>query len=370
MNIIACDQPAAWDRYVLDHPQGSPFHLFGWKNIFKRVYNLSTFYLMAIPPVDNQAQPISTYSNIKGILPLAFLHTGHKRRRLVSLPYVDVAGVLASDRHCETLLLEKAIQTAQEKQARWIELRQINPLKCDPSNQTSARQAGTFDLETNTNVRAWQVSSHKASLRRPLAADARQLMQSFKSKLRSQIKKALKNGLTQEVGGATLLPDFYRVFSRNMRDLGSPIHHYRLFEALFDTFGDRARVALVRYGNTPVAASIIFQYGNRLHNPWASSVKHFRKLGSNMLLYWTMLSHACDGGMDIFDFGRSSPGAGTFNFKRQWEAEPTPLYWYYLSLDKDPVDPMHESLSFEAWKHLPVWLSRLLGPHIRRHISL
>ena len=368
MNIVACDQPAAWDRYVLNHPQGGPFHLFGWKTIFKQVYNLSTFYLMATPSVDGQASSGSTDSNIRGILPLAVLHTGPKRRRLVSLPYVDVAGVLASDRHCETLLLEAAIQIARKNQARWIELRQINPLKCAPSNETSARPAGIFNLETN--VRAWQVSSHKASLRRPLPADAKQLMQSFKSKLRSQVKKALKNGLTHDVGGANLLPAFYQVFSRNMRDLGSPIHHYRLFEALFDTFGDRPRVALVRYGNTPVAASIILQYGNQLHNPWASSVKNFRKLGSNMLLYWTMLSYACDEGMDIFDFGRSSPGAGTFNFKRQWEAEPTPLYWYYLTIDGDPVDPMHERLSFKAWKRLPVWFSRLLGPHIRRHISL
>ena len=83
-----------------------------------------------------------------------------------------------------------------------------------------------------------------------------------------------------------------------------------------------------------------------------------------------MLAHACDGNLDTFDFGRSSPGAGTFNFKRQWEAQPTPLYWYYLTIAGERVDPMAESLSFEKWKHLPVWLTRLIGPHIRRHISL
>jgi len=368
MNIVICDQPADWDRYVFNHPQGGPFHLFGWKAIFEQVYNLPTFYLMATAPLDDRGPSTSPQPKVRGILALVFLCTGPKRRRLVSLPYVDVAGVLADDRHCETLLLEKAIRIAHRNQARWIELRQINPLQCDPSHQALPQAAGNFNLETN--VRAWQVSSHKASLRRPLPADAQQLMQSFKSKLRSQIKKAMKNGLTHKVGGANLLPAFYQVFSRNMRDLGSPIHHYRLFEVLFDTFGDRARVALVRCEGTPVAASIVLQYSNRLHNPWASSVKDFRKLGSNMLLYWTMLAHACDKGIDIFDFGRSSPGAGTYNFKRQWEAEPTPLYWYYLTLTGEPVDPMYERLSFKAWKRLPVWLSRLIGPPIRRHISL
>jgi FemAB-related protein (PEP-CTERM system-associated) len=352
----------------LNHPQGGPFHLFGWKNILEQVYNLTTFYLMAIaPPADHGPSPLSQ-PKVKGTLALALLDTKPKRRRLVSLPYMDVAGVLADDRHWEALLLGKAIHIAHMNQARWIELRQITPLKCDPSNQASLPAAGKFNLETT--VRAWQVSSHKASLKRPLPTDAQQLMQSFKSKLRSQIKKALKNGLTHEVGGTNLLPAFYMVFSRNMRDLGSPIHHYRLFEALFDTFGDRARVALVRCGDAPVAAGIVLQYRNRLHNPWASSVKAFRKLGTNMLLYWTMLAHACDRGMNTFDFGRSSPGAGTFHFKRQWEAHPSPLYWYYLTLAGDPVDPMAESLSFEAWKRLPVWFTRLVGPRIRRHISL
>jgi hypothetical protein len=83
-----------------------------------------------------------------------------------------------------------------------------------------------------------------------------------------------------------------------------------------------------------------------------------------------MLAHAGDAGMDAFDFGRSSPGAGTYKFKRQWEARPRPLHWYYLTLAGDAVDPLAERLSFEAWKCLPVWLSRLIGPHIRRHISL
>ncbi len=368
MHIVTCDQPADWDRYVLDHFQGSPFHLFGWKGIFERVYHLPTFYLMAVEKPAEHRPPLAPRSAVRGILALALINSGPTRRRLVSLPYVDVAGVLAEDRRSETRLLAEAIRIAQANQVRWIELRQHTLLKCDPSNPASRPMDGDFKLDTQ--VRSWRVSSHKASLQRPLPADAQQLMQSFKSKLRSQIKKAFKNELTHEVGGASLLPDFYRVFSRNMRDLGSPIHSRRLFESVFDTFGDRAKVALVRRGGHPVAASIVLHHNNRLHNPWASSVKAFRNLGTNMLLYWTMLAHACDRGVDTFDFGRSSPGAGTFDFKRQWEAQPTPLYWYYLTLVGDPVDPMAESLSFKAWKHLPVWLSRLIGPHIRRHISL
>lgn len=368
MDIVACDQPAIWDRYILAHPQGGPFHLFGWKEIVERVYNLPAFYLMAIQgPAGHGSFPPSQ-PRVKGVLALAFINSPGNRRRLVSLPYLDVAGVLADDARWEGRLLDEAINIARANKARWIELRQIAPLKCHPLENASTPTAREFNLQTR--VGCWQVSSHKARLQRPLPADAQQLMHSFKSKLRSQIKKAFKNGLTHAVGGAELLPSFYRVFARNMRDLGSPVHHYRFFEAVFNTFGDQARVALVRHGAKAVAASIMLRFDNRLHNPWASSVKAFRQLGANMLLYWTMLAHACDRGIASFDFGRSSPGAGTFAFKRQWEARPTPLHWYYLTLAGAPVDPMAERLSFETWKRLPVWLSRLAGPHVRRHISL
>ena len=368
MEIATCDRPAIWDRYVRRHPQSGPFHLFGWKNVFEQVYHLPTFYLMAVDGPSGHGAAGPSPFQIKGILALALIRSPGRRTRLVSLPYLDVGGVLADDGHVESRLIEEAIRIAHSKQARWIELRQAVPLKCH--SLAHASETTMIDRDLQTKVRCWQVSSHKAGLRRPLPSDSEQLMQSFKSKLRSQVKKAMKNGLICESGGAELLPVFYRVFSRNMRDLGSPIHHYRFFEAVFDTFGDRSRVILVRHEADPVAASVVLRYDNRLHNPWASSVKDFRKLGTNMLLYWAMLAHACDHGMDTFDFGRSSPGAGTYAFKQQWEARPAPLYWYYLTLAGDPVDPMAESLSFTAWKRLPVWLSCLIGPHVRRHISL
>lgn len=368
MDIVACDQPAIWDRYVLTHPQGGPFQLFGWKAILERVYHLPTFYLMAIEGPAGHGLPHTSQSRIKGVLALAFIKSPGNRRRLVSLPYLDVAGVLADDARCESRLLDEAINIARANKARWIELRQLARLQCHPLEVASSPVACEFNLQTR--VGCWQVSSHKASLWRPLPTDAQQLMQSFKSKLRSQIKKAFRNGLTHAVGGGELLPAFYRVFCRNMRDLGSPVHHYRLFEAVFNTFGDQARVALVRHGARALAAGIMLRFDNRLHNPWASSVKDFRQLGANMMLYWAMLAHACDRGMAVFDFGRSSPGVGTFTFKRQWEARPAPLYWYYLTLAGAPVDPMAERLSFATWKRLPVWFSRLAGPHVRRHISL
>ena len=43
-------------------------------------------------------------------------------------------------------------------------------------------------------------------------------------KVRNQIRKAEKSALTVERGGAELVGEFYTVFTRNMRDLGTPVY--------------------------------------------------------------------------------------------------------------------------------------------------
>ncbi|GAB6904637.1 conserved hypothetical protein [Desulfosarcina cetonica] len=367
MKIIDCQAPNEWDRYVTGHAHGGPFHLFGWKTILERVYGLKTFYRMAVDDDRHPAEAEPQGLPAIGICGLALLQSPFKGRRLVSLPYLDVGGILADNVETEDRLLQHAVDIAANRHAAWIELRQKAPLQ-----GIAALSLGTGEpiVQGLARIRHLQVSSHKASLQRRLPDDAEELMHSFKSKLRSQVRKAMKNGLTHTVGGPELLTDFYAVFSHNMRDLGSPVHARKLFAAVLDTFGEDARIVLVRHGQKAVAAALVLRFGNRLHNPWASSLRAYRRLGANMLLYWAMLAHACDTGLRIFDFGRSSPGANTFRFKRQWGAEPTSLYWYYLTLFGKPVDPLSEHLCFSTWKRLPVGLTRLLGPYIRRHIGL
>ncbi|MEZ5583585.1 MAG: GNAT family N-acetyltransferase [Candidatus Competibacteraceae bacterium] len=63
--------------------------------------------------------------------------------------------------------------------------------------------------------------------------------------------------------------------------------------------------------------------------PWASSLRKYNSLSPNMLLYWSVLEFACKKGYRIFDFGRSTPGEGTYRFKEQWGAKPVQLYWHY-----------------------------------------
>jgi serine/alanine adding enzyme len=98
-------------------------------------------------------------------------------------------------------------------------------------------------------------------------------------------------------------------------------------------------------------------------------------MAPNMLLYWTMLEYACGNGYRYFDFDRSTPDEGTYKFKEQWGAKPTPLHWHYLSLNGTTInEETSEKSKFDKaiqyWQKLPVPVTKILGPMIRKHIGL
>jgi hypothetical protein len=185
----------------------------------------------------------------------------------------------------------------------------------------------------------------------------------------------VKEGLTSKAGGIELLDDFYTVFSENMRDLGSPVHSKKLMKQVLGEFFERSRIMVIFKDNEPVSSSLMVGFNKMLSNPWASSLRKYAPLSPNMLLYMRMLEYACDHGYQVFDFGRSSPGEGTYRFKEQWGATPTPLRWYYIPLNGERINwESSEKGKFEKairyWKKLPLPVTKVIGPGIRKYIGL
>jgi serine/alanine adding enzyme len=144
---------------------------------------------------------------------------------------------------------------------------------------------------------------------------------------------------------------------------------------VLEVFPDRVRIFVVRAKAVPLAAAVVIGFKDSLWNPWASSLREFASLSPNMLLYWAMLEYGCEHGFRWFDFGRSTCGEGTYRFKEQWGARPFPLHWYTFSTKPRPGGRMTaEGISVrtaaEYWRRLPVPLTRVLGPKIRKYISL
>jgi serine/alanine adding enzyme len=361
-----------WDGYVRQHPDASLFHLFGWRDVIHATYGHKTHYLILTSRDEGGrvgAEGVkSTVQKILGVLPVVHLKHALFGNCLVSMPFLDGGGILADSREAEESLLSEVVALGRKIGASSIELRHERPLASGNDLRVSCGEASPDTLQATTRT-----DKVRMLLNLPGSSDL--LMKSFKSKLRSQISKPLKEGLTSVTGGVELLDEFYRVFLVNMRDLGSPVHSMRLMRNVLDEFSKCSRIVVVYKGKQPVAAAFVVGFNQVLRNPWASALRAYAALSPNMLLYLRMLEYACDNAYHTFDFGRSTAGEGTYKFKEQWGASPAPLYWHYFSLDGKVPNP--EGLGkgkFEKairyWQRLPLFVTRIIGPSIRKHISL
>ena len=115
----------------------------------------------------------------------------------------------------------------------------------------------------------------------PLPESSEILLSSFKSKLRSQIRKAEKNGLTFELGTSNVLvSDFYNVYAQNMRDLGSPVHAEKWFKAIIKSYGQSSLISVVYHDGQPIGGGVIIKSGDNASIPWASTLRDFNRLFS------------------------------------------------------------------------------------------
>jgi FemAB-related protein (PEP-CTERM system-associated) len=337
---VRTDVPAAdCAAFAHSHPAASAYHDPRWLTVFERAFGHRSRYLAA-----------ESNGAIVGVLPVVFFNSRLFGRRAVSLPFVNYGGIAADSPEVAARLLHAAIAEARSHGSTHLELRHTQQVF---SNLAAKR--------------------HKVAMRLALPEGADPLWAQLDRKVRNQVRKAEKSGLEAVVGGAELLPAFYTVFARNMRDLGTPVYSSRFFAEALAAFPDRTRVFVVSHQGQPIAASIVHWHGRTIEVPWASALREFNPLCPNIQLYWEMLRFAVQHGFGSFDFGRSTPGEGTFHFKRQWGAVPHELVWEYWTAtghavpDLSPKNPKF-SLAIRAWQRLPVGLTRRVGPLIVRGI--
>jgi FemAB-related protein (PEP-CTERM system-associated) len=285
------------------------------------------------------------------MLPLMLMRSVLFGKFLVGLPYLNVGGILSAQNSVADCLIDQAAKIADQLDVNYLELRH---------EVRHPHTSFNYELTEKVHMR----------LELPPTSDA--LWKSFDPKVRNQVRKAEKEGVAIKWGGAELLSDFYSVFSRNMRDLGTPVYSCRLFDRILTHLADAAEVCVARHRGRAVAGAILIHGQGIAEVPSASSLRAASSLNCNMLMYWHLLMRSIDREQQLFDFGRSTAGSNTYRFKAQWGATPHPAVWQYYVRKGDvsdmrPDNPKNQR-RIAVWKRLPVWLTRTLGPAIVRGI--
>ncbi len=341
-----------WDAYVLKHPKGLGYQLSGWKRAVESAYGFKTVYLIA-----------QTRYSVVGVLPLAVVGLPLRPPAFVSLPYCDAGGPLADNEEIEQELILHAAGLAKASGSKTVEIR------------SAGAMAGLNPEKT--------VNRQKVRMILDLPRTSAELLSSLKAKVRSQVKKARKHGLTAVTGSTDILDDFYTVFTENMRDLGSPVHSRKWIRSILRYYENRAHLGVVYLScGVPAAAGLIICHPHLVSIPWASSLRRYNRKNPNMMLYWQFLKFSTDHHFPAFDFGRSTPGEGTFRFKKQWGAVPEDLHWTdfrvsamdggLVPLDRQMIgnSSRARNVAEQVLMNLPVTASTAIGRLTRKYITL
>ena len=331
--------PAEWDAVVRSFPGWTHFHLWGWKPVIERVHRHECLYLAARGP--NGA--------LEGVLPLVRVKSPLFGHYLVSMPFLNYGGPLGSEEAVRALASE-AVSVAERDGVKLLELRSREPLPLD-----------------------LPVSHRKITVMLDLPAGGPEaLFQSFRAKLRSQVRRPEKEGVSVRMGPDQVGP-FFAVFSRHMRDLGTPTQPRQLFQAIADEFGDNAWFGCAYLGEVPIACGAGLKWGGEFEMTWASALVAYQRMAPNMALYWAFMERAAREGLALFNFGRCTPGSGTHRFKQQWGGRDVPLHWYrHAPGGREVHTPSPDEGAYSwgprLWRRLPLGVATALGPRIVRGI--
>lgn len=331
-----------WDDFARDSPSSTFYHQIGWRNVIERTYGHKPYYLFA-----------QENKQIVGILPLFFISNYIFGKRLVSLPFAPYGGVCSGNANVIKGLLTQANKLMMDLNTKYVELRCFSD-----------------DIATDALPKNDQYITSILKL----SCDPDNIWRLMNQKRRNTVRKAYKYGLTTETGEEYEgIEEFYSLYARNMRELGTPVHSAKFFSELKVEFPHSIRATFVRYEGKIIAGIFLLLSNNTITSGWGASLRDYLYYAPNDLLYWEAIKYGCEQGFEHFDFGRSLAGSGSAKFKKEWGSVEVKLKYCYLLNNTDKIPHLNPSIPKYArlskiWRRLPLMITNRLGPIIRKSI--
>ncbi len=331
---------AAWDAFVLNLPEATFFHRFGWKRVTEQAFRHRTHFLLA-----------ERNGRIEGVLPLAEIKSRLFGHSLISLPFCVYGGIAAATPEARAMLDAHAQSLATELDVGHLEYRDR-----DASHDET-----------------WPGTDLYVTFRKELDPEVEKNMLAIPRKQRAMVRKGIKNELS--VDWEAGVDGFFAVYADNVRRHGTPALSKRYFALLREEFGDDCDVLLVRGpGGRVVSGVLSFYFRDEILPYYAGDAVEARNLAANDFKYWELMRTAGERGIRVFDYGRSKIGTGPYDFKRNWGFEPRPLHYRYKLVraasvpQNNPNNPKYR-LFIKAWQRLPLAVTNFIGPHIVKNLG-
>lgn len=332
------DLDGAWDAFVRAHPEGTFFHLAGWRDVLERAFGHRTHYLVA-----------RAAGEVRGVLPLAEVKSLLFGHSLVSTPFCVYGGIVAADEAAKAALEARACALARELGVDYLEMR-----------NRRRRHEG------------WPVKDLYVTFRKAIAPESEANLLAIPRKQRAMVRKGIQKGLTAEIDAS---PDrHYAMYSESLRNLGTPVFGKRYLAILQEVFGRDCEILTVMHESTPVASVLSFYFRDEVLPYYGGGTLAARSVSGNDFMYWSVMERAREGGRRLFDYGRSKRGTGSYDFKNYWGFEPEPLFYEYFLVKRrempnlSPTNPKYEAM-IRLWRRLPLALTQRIGPPLAKYLG-
>jgi FemAB-related protein (PEP-CTERM system-associated) len=322
-----------WNRFVLECPSASFFHLIGWKRVIEKTLGHKARYFYC-----------ERDGKITGIAPIFECANWLIGRCFISIPLAAYGGIIAMDAESEQALLDHSKRIAESASIDYLELRQ--------------RSGGLLD--------GFHANQLYTTFSTQLFPDSDANLKRLPKDTRYMIRKAEKAGLRVE-RGAERISVFYELFAQSMHRLGTPVFPCSLLRNILEEFPEHTQLMLVYNGSDAVTGVLSFFFRDTILPYYAGATTEATRLAANNFMYWKLIQWAGEGGFRTFDFGRSKKGTGAFAFKSQWNMNTESLDYQVFLVKRKTVpnfSPMNPKfgMAIRLWQNLPLPVANWLGP--------
>lgn len=299
---------------------------------------------------------VSSDGELRGVLPLVHIDSYLFGEKLVSMPYSEYGSLVladGADPGVRELLLQRTGELADERGVDFVSLRG-RELEDAPEFSPKQRFV-TFEIS--------------------LADEPEENWQRLASSRRGHVRNGRDEDLT--VRPASSLEDlrrYYDLYLENMQQFGTPPHSFAFFRRIWSELGDVLHVDLAEHGGRLVNGQIVFRFADRCFHWGAVSDHDYRDLQGGSLLLWNSIEQACLDGYETYTLGRTREGTGVYSYKKSWGGQKVWLDDYHYFPNERRALPHPDGgkydLAKEAWQKLPLRVTELVGPRLRKDITL
>ncbi len=324
-----------WDQ--LAQRRGTVFHTTGFRQILLESFPYRCGYQALVDDT----------GKICGLVPLVIGRNLKLQRVGVSLPFVNQVDVCADTPE----LAQKMLATISQAQ----KMLDLAELEIRLKNQTVDRRLWRANLDNHTFIL-------------PLLTDEEQTMAQASSGCRNHVRKTYKNDWFAVSFDHSYLADFYEVYVRRMKQLGSPAPGLEFFQRFFTHLPEFTTLLTVLDQQTGrvVGGMLLLKSpaDQTLYYPYGANLVEYNHQYLNNYMYWEAAKYGIRCGLKALDLGRSQTGSGTYRYKSQWGAQPVQLrYLRYGAAAGAGATNERETFRYAIalWKRLPRLLTDPLG---------